>query len=221
MLSQNQKAASSSSLHAGRKEKDHIETVIFTPTTTFESSSSSCYYPKKPECIKERVVSFENMDELQQKLFDMYDASRRHEQDDYCEVPTKNMPSESKYYPIHLSSWLPFNHLLEKKRQKDSIANDDRNDHSEHPTSSPSEMEQTYQTTVLEEEKISKEGCLQPMDGQHRQEIQPIPLPAEKDSKPKKKKKKPLGVTTAPPKEKNRLKRFYTQRQQGRKLGYC
>jgi hypothetical protein len=50
--------------------KDRIETVIFTPTTS---------YYEQPGFARERIVSFENMDELKEKLFSMYeDEENKH-----------------------------------------------------------------------------------------------------------------------------------------------
>jgi hypothetical protein len=47
--------------------KDHIETVIFTPTTG--------YHCEKPDCVQERVVSYEDMDELNAKLYNLYSSN--------------------------------------------------------------------------------------------------------------------------------------------------
>ena len=73
-----------------RKNKDHIETVIFTPITTFDyhykndeydeddyDDDSGCANLREtPYCcprVRERLVSYENMDELRDKLFSMYE----------------------------------------------------------------------------------------------------------------------------------------------------
>ena len=82
---------------SSQNNKETVKTVIFTPTSFFESS----YDPssdKKPDCIKERVVSFENMDELKRKVFDLYRTETSGEECDHDENTQTNRPKRHQMH---------------------------------------------------------------------------------------------------------------------------
>jgi hypothetical protein len=142
--------------------KDRIETVIFTPTTS--------YYCEKPDCVQERVVSYENMDELKAKLYNLYSSN---------------------------------NETISTTRRMDEIPHQrERNSHHHRLNSS----------NLEEEEYEDDDDLLVPLDtelpyqlypsSRRRRVIEPIPIPPPTSS--------PTNRTKAP-KEKNRLRRFYSK----------
>eukprot|EP00339_Tiarina_fusa_P027861 CAMPEP_0117011594 /NCGR_PEP_ID=MMETSP0472-20121206/9939_1 /TAXON_ID=693140 ORGANISM="Tiarina fusus, Strain LIS" /NCGR_SAMPLE_ID=MMETSP0472 /ASSEMBLY_ACC=CAM_ASM_000603 /LENGTH=143 /DNA_ID=CAMNT_0004714449 /DNA_START=177 /DNA_END=605 /DNA_ORIENTATION=+ len=134
--------------------KDHIETVIFTPTTT--------YHCEKPDCVQERVVSYENMDELNAKLYNLYSSNNG------------MFPTTTRRLDVRQTSSTLEEEEQASGGQKIYLEEDDEADlpYRLHPSSS------------------------------RRHVIEPIPMPPPTPSPAK---------TVKAPKEKNRLRRFYSK----------
>jgi hypothetical protein len=86
--------------------KDRIETVIFTPTTS---------YWEQLDYARDRIVSFDNMDELKEKLFTMYTYTYEEEEANHAPQPISSCRMKETVHAAKEGTKVPLKSILKTK----------------------------------------------------------------------------------------------------------